>query len=355
MNNNISISFIKDQLLFLKEKKNTIINDINRRITLLEKKPFTKDIIYSIKYLKKLQDNLKKIEFLISELDELLELSSQHENDISYIDELYKEYQNIKKIFQEIKKKLLFICPFDKNNAFIEIKPGSGGIESQNWAFMLFNMYIKWAEKKKFKIIIINITFNSLFLKGIKNAIIKIIGKFAFGLLKTESGIHRLVRKSPFDSKKRRHTSFSSVCIYPEISEKSFSIKPSELKIDTYKSSGAGGQHVNTTDSAVRIKHIPTGYIVQCQSERSQHKNKLQAMKMLESKIFDIFRQNNKKSVEKIKNKKNITWGNHIRSYILDESKIKDKRVNIIIKNTKNFLNGNIDILIEENLKKINI
>ena len=239
----------------------------------------------------------------------------------------------------------------DPNNIFLEIHAGAGGTESQDWAEMLTRMYIRWAEKKEAKVLLLQETRGEE--AGIKSITIKIEKDYAYGWLKRESGIHRLVRISPFDSNKRRHTSFASVWIYPEIDNKiEIEINESDLRIDTYRASGAGGQHVNTTDSAVRIKHIPTEIVVQCQNDRSQHKNKAYAMNMLKSRIYE-FEMQKRKEKENILNdkKKQIGWGSQIRSYVLHPYKlIKDLRTNHESSNINDILDGDIDNFLEKSL-----
>ena len=239
----------------------------------------------------------------------------------------------------------------DTNNAFLEIHAGAGGTESQDWAEMLQRMYLRWSEDKNFTVNLLQESRGEE--AGIKSSTIKIKGEYAYGWLKKESGIHRLVRISPFDSNKRRHTSFSSIWVYPEIDDKiNIEINEADLRVDTYRASGAGGQHVNTTDSAVRITHIPTGIIVQCQNDRSQHKNKSNAMSMLKSKIYES-ELSKKKDEEKKTNseKKEIGWGNQIRSYVLHPYKmIKDLRTNHESSNVNDILDGKIDEFLEKSL-----
>ena len=239
----------------------------------------------------------------------------------------------------------------DVNNAFLEIHPGAGGTESQDWAQILQRMYLRWAEDKNFKVSLLQETKGEE--AGIKSSIIKISGEYIYGWLKKESGIHRLVRISPFDSTKRTHTSFASVWVYPEIDDKiDIEINESDIRIDTYRASGAGGQHVNTTDSAVRITHSPTGIVVQCQNDRSQHKNKSNAMSMLKSRVYEL-ELNKRKDEENKSNseKKEIGWGNQIRSYVLHPYKmIKDLRTNHETSNVNDFLDGKIDKFLEKSL-----
>ena len=239
----------------------------------------------------------------------------------------------------------------DPNNIFLEIHAGAGGTESQDWAEMLIRMYIRWAEKKKAKVLLLQETRGEE--AGIKSITIKIEKDYAYGWLKRESGIHRLVRISPFDSNKRRHTSFASVWVYPEIDDKiKIEINESDLRIDTYRASGAGGQHVNTTDSAVRIKHIPTDIVVQCQNDRSQHKNKAYAMSMLQSRIYEYEIQKRKEKENVLNDqKKQIGWGSQIRSYVLHPYKlIKDLRTNHESSNVNDILDGEIDNFLEKSL-----
>jgi peptide chain release factor 2 len=239
----------------------------------------------------------------------------------------------------------------DQNNAFVEIHAGAGGTESQDWAEMLQRMYVRWAESKTYRVSLLQESRGEE--AGIKSSTIKISGDFTYGWLKRESGIHRLVRISPFDSNKRRHTSFASIWVYPEIDEKiEIDINETDLRIDTYRASGAGGQHVNKTDSAVRITHIPTKVVVQCQNDRSQHKNKSNAMAMLKSRLYELELQKRKEEENKIHSeKKDIGWGHQIRSYVLHPYKlIKDLRTNHESSNVNDILNGDIDKFLEKSL-----
>ncbi len=246
----------------------------------------------------------------------------------------------------------MFSNQYDQNNCYVDIQSGSGGIESQDWSKILLKMYIRWAAKKKLKSKIIQETCGEI--TGLKSVTLKITGKYAFGWFRTETGIHRLVRKSPFDTGNRRHTSFSSVFVYPSIKKNTkINLNPNDLRIDVYRSSGAGGQHVNRTESAVRITHIPTGITTQCQNDRSQHKNKNIALKQLYSKLYNVNLKKEKDIKKKInKNKLTIRWGNQIRSYILDSSRIKDIQTGIETSAVNSVLNGNLQIFVETNLKK---
>jgi peptide chain release factor 2 len=245
----------------------------------------------------------------------------------------------------------MFSGEMDANNAFVEIQSGTGGTEAQDWASMLLRMYLRWAERRGFKTELIEQSDGEV--AGIKGATIRIEGPYAFGWLRTETGVHRLVRKSPFDSGNRRHTSFASVFVSPEVDEDfDIEVNPADLKVDTYRASGAGGQHVNRTESAIRITHVPSGVIVACQSDRSQHKNRSTAMKMLKAKLYELEVQ--KRNVEKQKledSKADIGWGSQIRSYVLDQSRIKDLRTNVEVANTQAVLDGDLDKFIEASLK----
>ena len=273
------------------------------------------------------------------------------ENNEDYFDQLLIETTKLLDISNKSRLENLMGESADPNNTFLEIHAGAGGTESQDWAEMLIRMYIRWAEKKEAKILLLQETRGEE--AGIKSTTIKIEKAYAYGWLKKESGIHRLVRISPFDSNKRRHTSFASVWVYPEIDDKiEIDINESDLRIDTYRASGAGGQHVNTTDSAVRIKHIPTEIVVQCQNDRSQHKNKAYAMNMLKSRIYEYEIQKRKEK-ENIVNdqKKQIGWGSQIRSYVLHPYKlIKDLRTNHETSHINDVLDGEIDDFLEKSL-----
>jgi peptide chain release factor 2 len=256
---------------------------------------------------------------------------------------------------EDLEFRRMFSNPLDSNNAYVDIQAGSGGTEAQDWAEMLLRMYLKWGDKHNFKTELIQVSPGEV--AGIKGATIYFEGDFAYGWLRTETGVHRLVRKSPFDSGNRRHTSFASVFVSPEIDDDfEVAINPADLRIDTYRSRGAGGQHVNTTDSAIRITHTPTGIVVQCQTDRSQHKNRAQALKQLRSKLYELEMQ--KKIAEKRtqeENKSEITWGSQIRSYILDDSRIKDLRTGLETTSPHKIqavLDGDLDMFMEANLKE---
>jgi peptide chain release factor 2 len=270
--------------------------------------------------------------------------------DNAIIQEISEEIKKIAEKIQELEFYRMFSNQHDHCNCYIDVQAGSGGVDAQDWSKILLRMYLKWSDKKGFKTEIIEESTGEIV--GIKSSTIKVSGQYAFGWLRTETGIHRLIRKSPFDSGKRRHTSFSSIFIYPDIEDKiNIEINPSDLRIDVYRASGAGGQHVNRTESAVRITHLPTNIVTQCQNNRSQHKNKEQAIKQMKSKLYEMKIKEKKEKQKKIeKNKSDISWGNQIRSYILDNSKIKDLRTGVEKYNVQSVLDGDLDDFIEQSL-----
>ncbi|MDC3079029.1 peptide chain release factor 2 [Pelagibacteraceae bacterium] len=315
------------------------------------KKSDAKDIFQEIKNIENKIDDLNRLEESIKENQEIFNYI-QENNEETLIDELHHEVKSTLKLSDKIRYVSLLNDEADHLNAFIEIHAGAGGTESQDWAEMLQRMYLRWSDNQE--------NCEVLLLQemrgeeaGIKSCTLKIIMNYSYGWLKAESGIHRLVRISPFDSNKRRHTSFASVWVYPEIDEKiEIDIKDSDLRIDTYRASGAGGQHVNKTDSAVRITHLPTNIVVQCQSDRSQHKNRSNAMKMIKSRIYETELQKRKEDEDIInKEKKDIGWGNQIRSYVLHPYKlIKDLRSGYETSNVNDVLDGKIDNFLENSL-----
>ena len=246
----------------------------------------------------------------------------------------------------------MFANPADPNNAFIDIQAGAGGTEACDWASMLLRQYLRYCERKGFKAEVLEESEGDV--AGIKSATIKVEGEYAYGFLRTETGVHRLVRKSPFDSSGGRHTSFSSVFVYPEIDDSiEVDTNPADLRIDTYRASGAGGQHINKTDSAVRITHLPSGIVVQCQNDRSQHRNRAEAMAMLKSRLYEAEMRKRQAEQDKLESSKtDVGWGHQIRSYVLDNSRIKDLRTNVEISNTKSVLDGDLDAFISASLKQ---
>jgi peptide chain release factor 2 len=281
---------------------------------------------------------------------ELLEFAAE-ENDQETLDAVEVDVRALEAEIAKLEFRRMFSGEMDPSSAFVDIQSGSGGTEAQDWAEMLLRMYLRWAERHAFKTELIEVSAGDV--AGIKSATIKVDGDYAFGWLRTEIGVHRLVRKSPFDSGNRRHTSFAAVFVSPEIDDDiDIDINPADLRIDVYRASGAGGQHVNRTESAVRITHEPTGTVVQCQNDRSQHKNKATAMKQLKSKLYELEIQ--KRSVDQQaleETKSDIGWGSQIRSYVLDQSRIKDLRTNIEVGNTQAVLDGDLDQFIEASLK----
>ena len=262
-----------------------------------------------------------------------------------------EDLANFEKTVADLEFRRMFSGEMDASNAFLDIQAGSGGTEAQDWADMLLRMYLRWAERKGFRTEIIELSPGEV--AGIKSATIKVEGPYAYGWLRTETGVHRLVRKSPFDSGNRRHTSFAAVFVSPEVEDDiDIEINPADLRIDVYRASGAGGQHVNRTESAVRITHLPTGIVVQCQNDRSQHKNKATAMKQLKAKLYELEMQKRRAEQEKLEESKaDIGWGSQIRSYVLDQSRIKDLRTGVEVGNTQAVLDGDLDPFIEASLK----
>ncbi len=287
----------------------------------------------------------------LRDLKELLELASE-EDDVASVDDIVAELNDFGQQVEKLEFQRMFSNEMDANNAYVDIQSGSGGTEAQDWAEMLLRMYLRWGDRRGFKTELIEVSPGEV--AGIKSATIKFDGNYAYGWLRTETGVHRLVRKSPFDSGSRRHTSFASVFVVPEVEDDiAIDINPADLRTDTYRAQGAGGQHVNTTDSAIRITHIPTNTVVQCQNDRSQHKNRAQAMKQLRAKLYELeMRKQMEKQESLEESKKEITWGSQIRSYVLDDSRIKDLRTGVETRNTQAVLDGDLDMFIEESLKQ---
>ncbi len=281
---------------------------------------------------------------------ELIELA-RSEQDAEILGAIGTDLARLDATLADLEFRRMFSGELDANNAFLDIQSGSGGTEAQDWANMLLRMYLRWGERRGFQTELIEVSAGEV--AGIKSATVKYTGPYAYGYLRTETGVHRLVRKSPFDSGNRRHTSFASVFAYPEVDDDiDIEINPADLRVDTYRASGAGGQHVNRTDSAIRITHIPSGIVVQCQSDRSQHKNRSAAMSMLKARLYEAEMQKKREVQQKLEDSKaDIGWGSQIRSYVLDQSRIKDLRTGVEVANTQAVLDGDLDKFIEASLK----
>ena len=295
-------------------------------------------------------NTIEDVEGGVNDASDLLELASE-EDDIDTLQSIEKDLQLLDARVAELEFHRMFSGEMDANHAFLDVQSGSGGTEAQDWAEMLLRMYLRWGERKGFKTDLIEVSPGEV--AGIKSATIKFEGDYAFGWLRTETGVHRLVRKSPFDSGNRRHTSFAAVFVSPEVDDDiEIDINPADLRIDVYRASGAGGQHVNKTESAVRITHLPTGVVTQCQNDRSQHKNKDVAMKQLKAKLYELEIQKRQGELQAVEDSKaDIGWGSQIRSYVLDQSRIKDLRTSIETGNTQAVLDGDLDQFIEASLK----
>ena len=294
---------------------------------------------------------LTQIRQNLADAAELFEMA-QAENDEASLQATSADIQDIEKRVADMEFRRMFSHPMDANNCFIDIQAGSGGTEAQDWGSMLLRMYLRYCERKGFQAEVLELSDGEV--AGIKSASIKVTGDYAYGHLRTETGVHRLVRKSPFDSGNRRHTSFASLFVYPEVDESiEIEINPADLRVDTYRASGAGGQHINKTDSAVRITHVPTNIVVQCQSDRSQHRNRAEAMAMLKSRLYEAeLRKRNEEKQAMEDGKTDIGWGHQIRSYVLDQSRIKDLRTNYEVGNTQAVLDGDLDDFISASLKQ---
>jgi peptide chain release factor 2 len=295
-------------------------------------------------------DQLQALTLGLADAEAMLELIIVEQDEVAFND-LVSEVERFRQTVEGYEFRRMFNGDMDVNSAFLDIQSGSGGTEAQDWAEMLLRMYLRWGEAHGFKTTITEVTAGDV--AGIKGATIHIEGEYAFGWLRTETGVHRLVRKSPFDSGNRRHTSFASVFISPEVDDNfEVELNMSDVRVDTYRASGAGGQHVNKTDSAVRMTHLPTGAVVQCQSGRSQHQNKDQALKQLKSKLYELEMQKKNSAQQALEDSKSeITWGSQIRSYILDDSRVKDLRTNVETRNTQSVLDGGLDLFINAALK----
>ena len=294
---------------------------------------------------------LNNIEQSLNDTGDLFEMARE-ENDDDTLNAVGADIDSIEKQVAAMEFRRMFNNPLDPNPCFIEIQSGAGGTEAQDWASMLLRMYIRYGERKGFTVEVLEESEGDV--AGIKSATLRYTGDYCYGMLRTETGVHRLVRKSPFDSNARRHTSFCSVFVYPEVDDSiEIDINPADVRTDTYRASGAGGQHINKTDSAVRLTHIPTNIVVQCQNDRSQHRNRDEAWKMLRARLYEFELRKRQAEQQKLEDaKSDIGWGHQIRSYVLDQSRIKDLRTNVEVGNTQGVLDGDLDQFIEESLKQ---
>ncbi len=303
------------------------------------------------KSLEDVVDALTRINGGIRDAGDLLEMARE-ENDTDTLEAVEADVHELRTAVEALEFRRMFSNPLDKNNCFIDIQAGAGGTEAQDWASMLLRQYLRYCERKGFKTEILEESEGEV--AGLKTATIKVEGEYAYGLLRTETGVHRLVRKSPFDSAGGRHTSFSSLFVYPEVDDSiEIDVNPADVRVDTYRASGAGGQHINKTDSAVRLTHTPSGIVVQCQNDRSQHRNRAEAWAMLKSRLFELEMRKRMSEQQKLEDAKtDIGWGHQIRSYVLDQSRIKDLRTNFETGNTKAVLDGDLDDFIAASLKQ---
>ncbi len=293
---------------------------------------------------------MTRLDSSLVDATELLEIARE-EDDEETVESVLSDLETVSVDLEALEFRRMFSGEMDAQSAFLDIQAGSGGTEAQDWAEMLLRMFLRWGERRQYKTELIEVSAGEV--AGIKSATIKFEGEYAYGWLRTETGVHRLVRKSPFDSGNRRHTSFASVFVSPEVDDDiEIEINPADLRVDTYRASGAGGQHVNKTDSAIRLTHIPTNTVVQCQNDRSQHKNRDQAMKMLKARLYELEIQARNAEKQNLEDSKaDIGWGSQIRSYVLDQSRIKDLRTSVETGNTQAVLDGDLDMFIEASLK----
>ncbi len=303
------------------------------------------------KSLEDVVEALTRINAGIRDAGDLLEMARE-ENDTDTLEAVEADAHELRTAVEALEFRRMFSNPLDKNNCFIDIQAGAGGTEAQDWASMLLRQYLRYCERKGFKTEILEESEGEV--AGLKTATIKVEGEYAYGLLRTETGVHRLVRKSPFDSAGGRHTSFSSLFVYPEVDDSiEIDVNPADVRVDTYRASGAGGQHINKTDSAVRLTHTPSGIVVQCQNDRSQRRNRAEAWAMLKSRLFELEMRKRMSEQQKLEDAKtDIGWGHQIRSYVLDQSRIKDLRTNFETGNTKAVLDGDLDDFIAASLKQ---
>jgi peptide chain release factor 2 len=303
------------------------------------------------KQLESVVGTLEKLDQGLRDARDLFSMA-RAEGDDSALNAIGEDIRDMEKIVAGMEFRRMFSNPMDPNNCFLDIQSGSGGTEAQDWASMLERMYLKFCDRRGYQVEVLEESPGDV--AGLKSAALKVTGEYAFGTLRTESGVHRLVRKSPFDSNARRHTSFASVFVYPEVDDTiEIAINPADLRVDTFRASGAGGQHINKTDSAIRITHLPTNIVVQCQSDRSQHRNRAEAMAMLKARLYELeMRKRNEEKQAMEDSKTDIGWGHQIRSYVLDQSRIKDLRTNVERGDTQSVLDGDLDDFINASLKQ---
>jgi len=295
--------------------------------------------------------SLTEIDAGLRDARDLFDMAREEQDDDT-LEAIEADAAGLQKQVETLEFRRMFANPMDPNNCFIDIQAGAGGTEAQDWASMLLRQYLRYCERKGFKVEILEQSEGEV--AGIKTATLKVEGEYAYGFLRTETGVHRLVRKSPFDSAGGRHTSFASVFVYPEVDESiDIDVNPADVRVDTYRASGAGGQHINKTDSAVRLTHAPSGIVVQCQNDRSQHRNRAEAWEMLKSRLYELELRKRMSEQQKLEDSKtDVGWGHQIRSYVLDQSRIKDLRTNFETGNTKGVLDGDLDDFISASLKQ---
>ena len=303
------------------------------------------------KALEAIVHTLTRIDADLGDARDLFDMAREEQDEDTLV-AIEHDADELKKLVEGMEFRRMFNNPMDPNNCFIDIQAGAGGTEAQDWASMLLRQYLRYCERKGFKVEILEQSDGEV--AGIKTATLKVEGDYAYGFLRTETGVHRLVRKSPFDSANGRHTSFSSIFVYPEVDESiDIDINPADVRVDTYRASGAGGQHINKTDSAVRLTHAPSGIVVQCQNDRSQHRNRAEAWEMLKSRLYEQELRKRMSEQQKLEDSKtDVGWGHQIRSYVLDQSRIKDLRTNYEVGNTKAVLDGDLDDFIAASLKQ---
>ncbi|WP_338845102.1 peptide chain release factor 2 [Massilia sp. W12] len=336
------------------DRKSDKLEQVNQELedpTVWDNPKHAQDLGREKKSLEAVVLSLQKIRAELNDANDLFAMARE-EDDVSTMEAIEADADGIRQEVEAMEFRRMFNNPMDANNCFIDIQAGAGGTEAQDWASMLLRQYLRYCERKGFKVEILEQSDGDV--AGIKTASLKVEGDYAYGHLRTETGVHRLVRKSPFDSSNGRHTSFASLFVYPEVDDSiEIDINPADIRIDTYRASGAGGQHINKTDSAVRMTHMPSGIVVQCQNDRSQHRNRAEAMEMLKSRLYEVELRKRLSEQQKLEDSKtDVGWGHQIRSYVLDQSRIKDLRTNHETGNTKAVLDGDLDDFIAASLKQ---